>query len=470
MNTRLQDYRLLWGAAVSHGNPFNSPIVRFGGAFILLLAMAVQWKRQGVGGALAWAWGFLCVMLLLNWAYRFVPGAVKLAAPANAKLVPRMRGRLAELFCVVWFVGTAGIVLASFSEGMPGLVLLWCVAITLGSALAGAGHPAGLPVLLAVVFIPLSVKRYLPALGGMLSHPASLALALLLSAGLAACVARLIFPAAGERHWRMVAKRARMMDAAVNPGIQRDRFPGLRSRRWYANTLRRDSARRDSRRLVLHALGSSHHVDELALGLGMLSVVVFVIGTFIGWQVGEEIIGGIGWLIACSLLAVPFATSLRLAQVLTAYTGEQALVRLAPAMPSTAPAFNRHFALALLRGSVKGWALASCAALAVAALGGTALDKLVNLACVCCLLLPMVAAPLRNYAVRTASSPMLPIVQLLASIFVSVVLGFCASPVFGTPVLPVAALLSIGVAGLAVVRGLRLMERAPFAFPAARMD
>ncbi|MCD2518103.1 hypothetical protein LQ564_17475 [Massilia sp. G4R7] len=470
MNTRMQDYRLLWRAAVSHGNPFNTPIVRFGGLVFLLAGMAMQWKRHGVAGALAGACGLFCAMLLMVWAYRFLPGAVKLAAPANAKLVPRMRGRLVELFCLVWFAGTAGIVLASFTEAMPGLVLLWCVAITLGSALAGAGHPAGLPVLLGVVFLSVSAEKFLPALGSMLSHPASLVLAVLLSAGLAVFVAGLVFPEGGEGHWRMVARRARMADLAVNPGAERDRFPGLRSRRWYAATLRRDSARRDSRRLVKHALGSSHHVDELAMGLVMLSVVVFVIGTFIGWQVGEEVIGGIGWLIACSLLAVPFATNLRLTQLLTAYTGEQSLVRLAPAMPSSAPAFNRHLALALLRGSVKDWALAACAALAVAALGGTERDKLVNLACVCCQMLPMVAAPLRNYAVRKAASPMLPIVLLLAAIGASVIVGVAVGAVFGTPVLPVAAVVSVGIALAAVLRGLRVMEGAPFAFPAARMD
>jgi ABC-2 type transport system ATP-binding protein len=88
---------------------------------------------------------------------------------------------------------------------------------------------------------------------------------------------------------------------------------------------------------------------------------------------------------------------------------------------------------------------------------------------VCCLMLPMVAAPLRDYAKRGAVSPMLPIMLLAASIGVSVILGFAASPVFGSPVLPVAALVSIGFAAIAVKAGLGVMERAPFAFPAARM-
>lgn len=470
MNTRLQDYRLLWRAAVSHGNAFNTPIVRFGGSFILLIVMAVQWKRQGLGGALVSACAFLWVMLLLNWAYRFLPGAMKLAEPAHARLVPRMRTRLAELFCLVWFVGVAGLTLMSFGIIGMGLMLPFCVALTLGSALAGAGHPAGLPAMLAAIFVTTFANKLPPVLGHVLAQPAGAALALLLSTGLAVLVARLIFPEAGERHWRMVARRARMADVAVNPGAQRDRFPGLRSRRWYAATLRRDTARRDSRRLLLHALGNTHHMDELALGLGMLSLVVFVLGTFIGWRVGEEFIVDVGWTIACSLLAVPFATSLRLSQLLPVYTGEQALVRLAPAMPSGAPAFNRHLARTLLLHGVKGWALAACAALAVAALGGTARGKLLNLAWVCCLLLPIVAAPLRDYAARKAASPLLPIVLLLASIFVSVTIGFAASPVFGTPVLPVAAAASIVISALAIGRGLRVMEAAPFAFPAARMD
>lgn len=470
MNTRLQDYRLLWRAAISHGNPFNTPIVRFGLSFLVLVAAAVQWHRHGPGAALTWGWGVLCFALLLTWAYRFVPGAVKLAAPANAKLVPRMRARLLELFWLVWFVAIAGLVLPSYTEGGPGLMLLWGVGLSLGSALSAAGHPAGLPVLFGIFFVTVSSSSLRPLASGILSHPAGQLVAMLLSAGLAALAARLVFPEGGERHWRMVARRARMADLAVNPVASRDRFPGLRSRHWYASTLRRDSARRDPRRLVLHALGSTHHVDELAMGLGLLSLVVFALGTFIGWRVGDEFIADVGWTIACSLLAVPFATSLRLSQLLPVYTGEQALVRLAPAMPSGAPAFNRHLARTLLLHGVKGWVLAACAALAVAALGGTVRGKLLNLAWVCCLLLPIVAAPLRDHAARKAASPLLPIVLLLASIFVSVTIGFAASPVFGTPVLPVAAAASIVIAALVIGRGLRVMEAAPFAFPAARMN
>lgn len=469
MNSRLRDYRLLWRAAVSHGNPFASVVVRFGLPFLVLLIAAALWISRGAGSALAWVWGVLCFFLLLTWTYRFVPGAVKLAAPAHAKLVPQVRRRLAELFCLVWFIGIVGLALPTYLEGAGTLMLLWCVGMSLGMALGAAGHPAGTPIIFAVFFAALAAGDIPPAAGAVLSHPASPVLALLLSAGLVAVVARLVFPEAGERHWRMVARRARMADAAVNPGFQAAAAKGMRSRRWYAATLRRHSASRDPRRLVLHALGNTHHVDDMVMGLGLVSAVVFALGTFIGWRVGDEVIGGIGWLFACCLLSVPFATTLRLAQLAPIHAGEQALVRLAPAMPSTAPALNRHFALALLRIGAIGWLLASLAALAVGALAGTQLDKLANLACVCCLMLPMVAAPLRNYAARGPFSPMAPIMLLLASIAASLDIGFAARSLFGSTVLPVAALASIVFAAIAVVRGLRVMEGAPFAFPAGRM-
>ena len=470
MNSRLQDYRLLWRAAISHGNPFGSVIVRFGLAFVVLLGLAAQWSSQGAGAALLWAWRVLWLALLASWSYRFVPGAVQLAAPANAKLVPRARRRLMEMFCLIWLAGVLGLVLPSYADGGPGAMLPWIVGLTLGSALAGAGHRAGVPVMMSVFFATMFAESLRPAADLVLAHPAALVLVPLLSAGLAALVARLLFPDAGERHWRMVARRARMADVAVNPGVQVDKAPGLRSRRWYAATLRRDSARRDPRSLLMHALGNTHHVDDLAMGLVLLSMVIFALGTFIGWRGGDEIVGGIGWLFACSLLAVPFAISLRLSQLVPIRAGEQALLRLAPTMPSTAPAFNRRFALALLRHGAMGWVLATAAALAVGAIAGTQGNKMVNLACACCLALPMVAAPLRDYAARASSSPMLPIVLLLASVGVSLILGFAASGWFGWPVLPVAAAISIGSAAFAIMRGLRVMERAPFAFPAARMD
>lgn len=478
MNGRLQDYRLLWGAAVSHGNPFGSTIVRFGLPFLVLVAAASQWQKHGVGAALAWGWGVVCCALLMVWAYRFVPGAVRLNAPAQAKLLPRARRRLIELFCLVWLVALTGLVLLSLLGDGASLFLPFCVGLSLASALAVTGHPAGTPVMIAFFFATVLAGRLPPTAQAPLSHPAAVVVAVALSAGLLALTARLVFPEAGERHWRMDARRARMADtaanpaasSAANPGALREKFPGLRSRRWYAATLRRDSRRGASRRLVLHALGNTHHVDELALGLGLLSVVVFVLGTFIGWHAGDEVMEGIGWLIACSLLAVPFATTLRLAQLLPLYANEQALVRLAPAMPSTAPAFNRHLAQALLLHCLKGWGLAAAAALGVAALAGTGAGKLVHLACVCCLLLPMVAAPLRDYAARSASSPLVPILLLLASIGASLAFGFAANALSGVQVLPVASVVSIGLAMLAILRGLRVMERAPCAFPAARMD
>ncbi|GAB3368360.1 hypothetical protein [Massilia agri] len=470
MNSRLRDYRLLWRAAISHGNPFGSVIVRFGLPVLVLVALVAQWATHGAAKALIWAWIVVWLALLATWAYRFVPGAVQLAAPDHAKLVPRARGRLVEMFCLIWFAGVVGVVLPSYADGGYELMLFWCVGLTLGSALSAAGHQAGTPVLLAAFGIAIYGDSLPPDVSAALSEPGVQALVLLLSLGLAVLVARLVFPEAGERHWRMVARRARMADLAVNPGMRVDKALGPRSRRWYAAMLRRDNARRDSRSLLLHALGNTHHVDDLAMGLGVLSAVVFALGTFIGWRVGAEVVLGIGWLFACSLLAVPFAISLRMSQLVALRAGEQALVRLAPAMPSTAPDFNRHFALALLRHGFTGWALATAAALLVGVLAGTTRDSLVSLACVCCLMLPMVAAPLRDYAKRGSASAMLPIVLLLASMGVSVILGFSASPVFGSPVLPVAALVSLVFASIAIRHGLRVMERAPVAFPAGRMD
>lgn len=469
MNSRLQDYRLLWRAAVSHTNPFASPIVRFGLLFIVLIATVGQCLQRGLAAGLTWGWLALCFSLLAVWAYRFVPGAVQLNAPANAQLVPRARRRLIELFCLVWFAGVAGIVAVRYAGGGTGLMLIWCAGMSLGSALAAAGHPAGMSVLFAAFFLTVLSDKLPPAVSGVLSHPASMLLLMLLSAGVAALVAQVVLPQAGERHWRMVARRARMPDAAGKPGDPIGKPPVPKSARWYAATLRRDSARRDPRRLVLHALGHTHHPDELVMGLGMLSATVFALGTFIGWRAGDEVMAGIGWLFACTLLAVPFAASLRFSRSLAAYTGEQALVRLAPSMPATAPGFNRHLAQALLVHGLKGWTLATGAALVLGALAGTERGKLLDLACVCCLMLPMLAVPLRDYALRMNASSMMPVVLLLASICVSTAFGFAARLFLGAQVLPAAALVSIALAACGVMHGLRLMERSPCAFPAGRI-
>jgi hypothetical protein len=472
LHARLSMYALLWRAAMSHADQGSSSVIRWGGLFLASIACLLAWHSAGLRGLGTLAWCVAFGAILVMWMTRFIPGAAKLNSPANAKLVPQMRRRLLELACIVWLIGVAGIAAAPLANPtILGVILLIVVVVTLGSAFSAAGHQAGTAVLTTTCIGSALIGQVPPAVLEGLSRPPFLALAVLLYAGLILVSAREIFPEGGERHWNMVARRARVADAAGKKDLMVEQVAGRQATRWYAASLGRASNRRDTRRLVLHGLGPGHHLGELVVALGLLSCVLLAVGLFATWRagVGADTVGGIGWLFACLLLFVPFSTIVRLDAQVAAHPGEQALLRLAPAMPGAAPAFNRHLGRALLRQASMAWAAASSAALALTALGGASAATLVNLACACCLLLPLVAAPLRNHAQRAPAAPMLVVIVLLVSAGADILLGFAARRA-GLPVLPVAAVLSIATAVIAVRRGLRVMEASPFAFPAGRMD
>lgn len=468
MNARLRDYRLLWSAAVSHGNPFGSAVIRWGFPIVALAIAFILWKGESPRAAVAWLWGLACAAALVAWMWRFLPGAVKLNSPANAWLVPRMRRRLVELSCLVWFAAIVAIALGPYANrGSLGIWLPWIVVGTIGVGLGVAGHRAGGPIILAAC-IGSAVLGKLPAeVHVFLSRPSSLALGLLAYAALIVVVARQMFPQGGERHWEMVAQRARV---ASKPELLLDKKAGKHTEKWYAASLRRACGQRDSRKLMLHALGPAHHLGEQLAALGMLSAVLVAVGILTTVRADAEVLAGIGWILACTLLSIPFAANVRMTRLANTYPDEGALVRLAPAMPGSAPAFNRQLGRALLRQALVVWGLASAAAVLLPALGGAGLPALLRQACICCLLLPLVAGVLRDYAVRAPRAALRPVLLLAVSVPLSVGIGFLARTALGVPVMPVAAVASIAFAAWSIVRKLRAMDALPFAFPAGRMD
>ena len=468
MNARLRDYRLLWNAALSHANPFGSAVIRWGVPLVtFVFAMAMGWT-DGVRQALVLVWCVACVFILLTWTWRFLPGAVKLNSPANAALVPRMRARLIELACIVWFAAIVGIAAAPYADsGHLGTFLFWIVLGTVGTGLGVAGHNAGQALVSLAVMSAVFQSRVPEALHEFASRPAVLALALVLYAGIIAVAARAIFPSAGERHWRMVERCKRLEDANTKAGTE---AAGARAFGWYPASLRRDSARRDSRRLVLHAFGPGHHLLGSVVALGLLSAILVAIAFLALWRNGTEVLAGVGWIFACTLLFVPLFQGTRLSQMAAINPVEQGLVRLAPAMPGTASTFNHLLGRGLLLQALKCWSVSAAAAMLLGALSGAGLPQLLMLGSVFCLILPALAEPLRNHAVRSRFGAATVIVLLLVSVILCLALGAASWWFTRLPVLPVAAGASIALAAIAITRGLRVMEASPFAFPAGRMD
>lgn len=471
MGVRLRDYRMLWRGAVTHANPRLSAITRWGILAVGIVMGAAVAHKDGLRAALTWAWCLASLFVLLEWAWRFVPGAVKLASPANAQLVPGMRQRLVELSYLLCCIGIAGIASAPYADaGELGGWLFWIVVLVVGSGLSAAGHPAGTGVVAVASISVIFVDRLPSGLAGALSHPLAVVLALPVYAGVIFLAVRAMFPQGGERHWDMLARRGRWAAAAGNADPLAERIAALHTKGAYAATLRRDSAWRDTRRLVLHALGPAHHLKEMVVSLGLIAALVLALGVFTTWRIDSGIAADIGWLFACMLLVVPLLYCARLGQPAATLGAEQALVRLAPAMPASTAAFNLHLGRALLRHALAAWGLGAGGAVLLTALGGAGPQALLRVACIACLILPVVAVPLRDHASRAHGAAAAAATLLLIALVESLTLGMAVYSLAKIPVLVVAALVSIGFTIFVVVRRLRTMRHAPCAFPAGRMD
>jgi len=471
LRARLRDYQILWRAAVSHGNPFASPVVRWGGAFIGIATGAVVGMTEGLRGLAVMAWWLASATPLLAWLWRFMPGAVKLASPAYAQLVPQLRQRMIELSCLVCWIGIAGIASAPYtSTRFLGPQLFWIVAFVVGSGLAVAGHRAA-SVTVIVGCASSLMASYIPAeLVALLSHPVVIVLSLPVYAGVIFVAVRAMFPQAGERHWNMLAWRARWADAAGKRDPLVEQMAGKQAKGWYAASLRRDSARRDGKRLMLHALGASAHISEIVVVLAYMAAIVIAIGVMVFWRADHIVTIGLAWVLASLVLVVPLVYCLRIGQLSGGLASEQSLVRLAPAMPAGAAAFNIQLGRILLLQALMVWGVSTAVFLLLAALAGAGGNALLNAASLACMVLPLVAVPLRDYASTRQSAAAAAATLLLISTVGSLVAGGAVNALTDIPVLPVSALVSIGFTIVVVVRGLCTMQYAPCAFPAGRMD
>jgi hypothetical protein len=470
--SRLHSYAMLWRAAVSFARPRGAAVVLWATLLLALASAALSLWFGHVRGALIWSGAILPGGVLLAWAMYFVPNAVKLNTPASAKLMPHMRRRLMELTYLVWIICIA--VVAANPHPDPSSVvfsLALAATTTLGIALAAAGYQLGMVVIMVASFGSVYIP-HLPAwLVEAMRSPGFLAAELAVFAALGALAVRALFPDGGDAHWRLIDRRKRVQAEQTVGGtarMEKRRLGAL----WYGKTLRHDCAVRDSRALVLHALGASQHLGEalttvftlLATAAGLL-----LLATIEG-PASSRLASDYGWAYASVLLMISMVFSWRPVVLMKATPEEQALLRLAPLMPSTARGFNRHLARALLRRAFAGWSVFAGSALLLTWITGVSGSIMLLQASICCLALPMLAVPLRDHARRAPLAGAFQTLALIGSVILCAVVGAIASTRFGWPFTVVAAGCAVLVAIAAILRGMRVMGEAPCAFPAGRLD
>lgn len=469
MSPRLALYGLLWRAALAQTHPYAHRLVLWLTPVLSLAAAALAWKTYGLATAASWGVNALCSMVLLTWTWGFLPGAFKLNSPANAQLTPVMRGRLLELAMAVWMLCIAGLALANAGSASDVVLrVVWWMLASLGLALAATGSGAGSVVVIAIWPL-MGLPSFIPdRVHAMMAHPAFLPLlaALLVAPGLATI--RTIFPRAGDRHWRQLEKRNIWRDKDA----LRNREDGRLMRWWQARSLRRASGRRDLGAMLLHGSGPGLQVGGIVLGIagvGLLGLVLVGLMHLGGYSQAAELALKMGWMWSLLPLFLFQMHALLLASLAEAPAG-QSLLRLAPAMPATAPRFNRLLASKVLRSSMAAWAMAAATALACSALTGAGVDELLMVACLSGLVLPTLIMPLRDHARRSRWNSVLQWLLVLAIAGACLLVGVLVRAVLGLPVFLTAAVIAVLLTVVLAARRYRAMIRSPFALPAGRLD
>ena len=469
MSPRLTQYWLLWRAALGFTRAFSPRLLLLLAVFTTLVSTGIAAVSASSAAWLSWALCPPAGFLLLAWALGYLPGALKLNTPANAQLVPGLRRRLVELTLLVWLLGIAilgaGMLVTTKAPG-PGL---WLAAfLTLGVAGMTSGIRIAwliyLPLLAGVVVHQRLPPPLLLAVDGLLgSH-----LALALLAPLGALMTLAIFPQAGKRHWDMLAKQAG--SSAFGARTVLDQEPGRFS--WDGLLLRRALAQRRPDALLMRALGRSlpaaaaNGLAFAALGIGAV-IYLAQRGLLPGMT---SYFAQLSWVTISGVLLV-FVFQAGMAPAwLARTTGEQALVRLAPAFPAGAAGFNELLARAQLRQSLTIWLMASGAALMLGLASGMEDSALWQQAGVCCMTLPTLALALRDHA-RSSAWPIFGMWAIAFALsYIGPMVGIAGYAAFGLPFWPVALITAFALTAVLVVKRLRLMRAAPIAFPAGRLN
>jgi len=469
VSARLALYGLLWRAALAQVHPYAQRIF-LGLALAGSMALAaLAWGAYDAGTALRWGWNTFCVTILLTWTWGFVPGAFKLNTPAYAQLTPRMRARLLELGLLVWSLCIAGLAAGNAGHAVDvALRVVWLMAASLGMALAATGNGAGAVVLIALwplmglpSFVPEPVRV-------MMAEPGFLPLfaALLILPGLATM--RAIFPRAGDRHWRLLSKTIAWRSKNTFGNHEGGGF----MRWWQERALRRASRRHDLGAMLVHGSGPGVELGWIALGIGisgLFGIGMMALIHLSGHRKAAELAVQTGWIWSLLPLLLFQLHTMLLASMTDTSAGHP-LLRLAPAMPATAPRFNRLLASTMLRSSLTAWAMAAATTILCAALSGAAAAEVLLAACLSGLALPALALPLRDHARRPRLNPVVQWLLVLALAGACLLVAVFIERILKLPIFPTAAGFSVVLTAVLTARRYRFMLKAPFAFPAGRLD
>jgi hypothetical protein len=474
MSPVLRTHGVLARMALSSRQPSAWMIVlSFAAVAAVTIGFLVQLKMDDPMLSIGVAARIALAGLLAGWAGYFLPGAIKLNTPANARLVPALRRRLMQLTAGAWAAATLLAALLAVGTGLaPSLVLLGAGGGLATFALARTGHWAGVAAQFGL-FPLVALSRVIPASAlDRLAHGAGLAAASLLMLAYGAFTLRTMFMNGGERHYALRERQKLQTERLTPKGQFREGKPNRVFTAVYLAALRRDCAGRDAGKLLGHLLGAREHWSGQLLALAVVTPVLGGALLALRFYDGDALrlmVANGGWVVAASLMLVPLFDHERRNIRLMETRGEQTLLRLAPAMPAGAAAFNRTLAGVQLRSAVLGWCLqAGAVGLLTLAAGAPASFYVLQL-CLCCLTLPLIGTNLRQHARHAGLLGLGPAFALLVTAAISFAAGAAIHAVSGLPITAGAALASVLIALVVVPWRWKRSVAAPIAFPVGRL-
>lgn len=344
--TMLAQERRVWRLALA-ASPTPLSII----TIVLIIAAAIGaavgifvWKDL-FHGILRGAGNPLSALAAIHWAL-FMSGAAAQNKPANARLVPGMTRSVRRAAVLAWMVTMApfaGIGLVHPQGAM--VVLSASVLVTaFGLYRAGCERFAALAVLAGIVYLWLPGQAVISE--GVLAACGAASLLF------AAWALERAFPRGGDRHFAMLDKQLRAQALDTMDGTAQMARKGAQRRGLYGVILRHDLAARDSMKLLMHGLGPNFQAPLLRLamaGLAALTGIGVVRLAGLASQPDE-----LARLFCITLLIGVVFSWYRFAAGILGAGSEQALVRMAPAMPR-APRLNRLLGKRILQACALEW-------------------------------------------------------------------------------------------------------------------
>ena len=344
--TILAQERRVWRIALG-ASPTPLSII----TIVLLVAAAIGaavgifvWKDLA-HGILRGAGNPLSALAAIHWAL-FMSGAAAQNKPANACLVPRMTCSVRRAAVLAWALTLVPFVCISLVHPQGWMVLLSASVFITAFGLYRAGRErfAALAALAAVVYVWLPGQGWIGA--GLLAAGGAASLLF------AAWALERAFPRGGDRHFAMLDKQARAQALDTMHGTAQLSRQGGKRHRLYGIFLRRDLAAKDNMTLLMHTLGPNIQAPLFMLAvafLGALAAISVMRLPAMAFR-PEELAR-----LFCITLLIGVAFSwYRFATGILAAGAEQALVRMAPAMPP-APRLNRMLGRRILRTCALEW-------------------------------------------------------------------------------------------------------------------